>query len=489
MSTWARERLTSSPRPCEIQEYPFGYRGARYSSGLGCGRARSRTQLNTNACWLGAQAMFAVALIACGEQRPRGNTPGATTEGQERAREAAVTTQPRRDPLLPRVVAYVNCLCGFGVGTSHEACLAEPDANINQIERWENAGESPITHYVIAFLSFGGGRIVTDDASVWTNGGGHADDFELDDHLRAALRAAQAHGKKVLLSLGGESGSDQFLGFWHAVGASRGERVQRMRDELVRVVQRFAEQNEVRADGFDLDLELGGSYGVASETYAATRDLIDAVPDELLVAFAPEVGNGLCAAPRTGDALPAARTLGGACEPHSADQVMWPLAQLDQDCKRADGTPKLDYFGVQYYNAGEDLSCGGGRDAAAMIRGTAQHYVNLANGWPASDLGAHPSWPAFGGLGASRLVLGKPGCRGCAETNYLDLPSMQQLIGQLDQRLDQPLGGVQFWDLCRVLGHAGGLCMGGGCQPSWGGKDTLHNLTELRRQMSAVRSR
>src|SRR5213595_1425413 len=55
---------------------------------------------------------------------------------------------------LPRVIAYVHCLCGFGVGTSHDACLDEPDPNVNQVALWEERGASPITHYAIAFLVF-----------------------------------------------------------------------------------------------------------------------------------------------------------------------------------------------------------------------------------------------------------------------------------------------------------------------------------------------
>jgi hypothetical protein len=39
-----------------------------------------------------------------------------------------------------------------------------------------------------------------------------------------------------------------------------------------------------------------------------------------------------------------------------------------------------------------------------------------------------------------------------------------------------------------MLGRAGGLCIGG-CQPSWGGADTLTNLTELRRAMGALTPR
>jgi chitinase len=387
------------------------------------------------------------------------------------------------------VIAYVNCLCGFGVGTSRGACLDAPDPNVNHVAHWEASGRSPITHYVISFLSFGEHTIVPDAASVWATGGEDSNDFELDDRLRDAMRAAQAHGKKVLLSLGGESGSARFLDYWRRSGATTERRVRAMRTELTRVAQRFERQNRVRADGFDVDIELGGAYTLDSDKYAAVRDLINAVPDALLVAFAPQVSNGLCAAPNASDALAASAALGGGCEQPARGADMWPLVQLDRDCTRADGSPKLEYFGIQYYNAGDDVACGGGDDTATAIESTAQHYVNLANGWPASSAtDSAASWPAFGGLGAQRVVLGKPGCRGCAGSNYLDMPSVLRLIARLDQRLAGPMGGVLIWDLCRMLGRAGGLCIGG-CQPSWGGADTLQNLGELRRAMGALAPR
>jgi hypothetical protein len=430
--------------------------------------------------------VLALACIACGDGAVRQRVV-ERSEGSERAQAATGMPAPARDPHVPRVIAYVNCLCGFGVGTSDDACLSEPDPSVNHVLRWETDGTSPITHYLIAFLSFGGGKIVTDSASVWASGGGSADDFELDERLQDAMRAAQAHGKHVLLSLGGERGSNEFLAYWRASGATTEERVATMRAELMRVGQRFERQNRVHADGFDVDIELGGTYTPDSDKYRSVRDLINAVPDALSVAFAPQVSNGLCAAPRPGDALPAGVALGGGCEQPSAGAATWPLAQLDRDCTRADGSPKLAYFGIQYYNAGDDASCGGGGDAATMIDSAAQHYVNLAGGWPASSkVGA--SWPAFAGVGSERVVLGKPGCRGCAGSNYLDMPSMQRLLEKLDHRLPGAMGGVLIWDLCRMLGRAGGLCIGG-CQPSWGGADTLTNLTELRRAMGALTPR
>lgn len=419
-------------------------------------------------------------LLACSDGTAPSRTV-ATSEGAERTRA--------RDPHVPRVVAYVNCLCGFGVGTSRDACLDVPDPDVNHVLAWEASGDSPITHYLISFLSFANGRVVPDTASVWSTGGEQPNDFELDERLRDAMRAAQAHGKRVWLSLGGESGSASFLPYWRAAGADSAARVKAMRAELVRVAQRFERQNGVRADGFDVDIELGGAYTPDSEKYASVRDLIDAVPDELSVAFAPQVSNGLCAAPSAGDPLPASAALGGGCEQPQRGADMWPLARLDRDCTRADGTPKLEYFGIQYYNAGDDRSCGGGADVETMIEGAAQHYANLANGWPAADAPAEATaWPAFAGVGSERLVLGKPGCSGCAGSNYLDLASTQRLIARLDRRLAGAMGGVLVWDLCRMLGRAGGLCIGG-CQPSWGGAGTRDNLAQLRRAMAALRPR
>jgi hypothetical protein len=128
-----------------------------------------------------------------------------------------------------------------------------------------------------------------------------------------------------------------------------------------------------------------------------------------------------------------------------------------------------------------------------MVTSTVQNYVNLANGWPIySDADWHAyvnypgPWAAFDGIGADRLVLGKPGCQGCAGSNYLDLAAMKRLLAQLDGRLHKTMGGVLFWDLCRLFGDKGPACVSGTCQPSWGGPDVLENLTALKMQVSAL---
>jgi hypothetical protein len=187
--------------------------------------------------------------------------------------------------------------------------------------------------------------------------------------------------------------------------------------------------------------------------------------------------------------------------PVNGDDTPWTLARLDQDCLRADGKPRLDYFGIQYYNAGQAECCGGGADPAAMSQSTAQNYVNLANGWASpGDLHALTNpwhkyeyfpgpWAAFGGIGADRLVLGKPGCQGCAGSNYLAPDAMNELLGRLDGKLARTMGGVLFWDLCRLFGNQGPQCVSGQCQPSWGGADPLGGLLTLRARMQALRPR
>jgi hypothetical protein len=400
------------------------------------------------------------------------------------------------------VVAYVNCLCGFGAGLLDGACLADPDPDVNHVKEWEDSEVSPITHYVISFLSFQGSQIQTDPGGIWASGGGSTSDFELAPGLREAMASAQERGKKVVLSLGGELGSAGFLAWWNGLGGSTAERVEAMRAELERVALAFEEQNGIAADGYDVDIELGGVYPFGSDKYVGIRDLINAVPDRFFVAFVPQIGNGLCAAPTIGDPLDPPTVLGGQCQqPINGDDSSWVLARLDQDCRRADGRPKLDYFGIQYYNAGEAQCCGGGGDAAAMMTSAVQSYVNLANGWPAAGDVDDPSnpwhewrffpgpWPAFDGIGTRRLVLGKPGCRGCAGSNFLDLAEMRDLIGELDGRLDGPMGGILFWDLCRLFGDVGPQCVAGTCQPSWGGPDVLENLTDLKQRMAALRPR
>ena len=393
----------------------------------------------------------------------------------------------------------MNCLCGFGVGENGGVCLSDPDPDVNHVKAWEDAGESPITHYVISFLSFestpDGIRIRTDPGEIWNVPAGSTTDFALHPNLRAALASAKTHGKKIMLSIGGEVGSSGFVGWRNAVG------VDGMRAELERVTAAFAEANGFEADGIDVDIELGGYYDYASDKYQATRDLIDAIPERFLVAFVPQVGNGLCAAPEVGDALNPQKALGGQCQQPDGDDAPWILARLDQDCTRKDGSPKLDYFGIQYYNAGQAECCGGGSSPEAQVASALQNYKNLANGWPAFDAEDDPEspfydyrfypgpWVAFDGIGAERLVLGKPGCQGCAGSNYLGLDSMHTLLGQLDHRLDAPMGGILFWDLCRLFGNVGPQCVSGTCQPSWGGPDILGNLTGLRTRMAGLEQR
>jgi hypothetical protein len=406
---------------------------------------------------------------------------------------------PASDGTSARVVAYVNCLCGFGAGARGGECLAAPDPAVNQVKQWEDGNISPITHYVISFLSFKGPDIQTDPGEIWASGGGSTTDFTLQQNLKDAMQSAQAKGKKVILSLGGEVGSSGFLGWWNASGGATADRVATLRTKLQNVAQLFAQQDGVRVDGFDIDIELGAVYQYGSDKYNATRDLINAVPDSLLVAFVPQVGNGLCAAPAPGDPLPPPTALGGQCQqPVNGDDSSWVLARLDKDCTKTNGSPKLDYWGIQYYNAGQAECCGGGGDSPSMITSTMQHYKNLANGWAASgdttqannpwhQYAYYPGpWAAFAGIGADRLVLGKPGCQGCAGSDYLDMPGMQNLISQLDHKLAKPMGGVLFWDLCRLFGNTGPQCVSGSCQPSWGGADVLQNLTQLRTQMAAL---
>jgi hypothetical protein len=396
-----------------------------------------------------------------------------------------------------RVVAYVNCLCGFGAGDQGGACLANPDPAVNHVKKWEDDGTSPITHYILSFLSFQGGDIRTDPGSIWADDGGSTSRFELQQNLKEAMLAAHKRGKKIVLSLGGEAGSSGFLSWRSAAGGVDG-----MRAQLEKVAQLFEQQNGIRVDGFDVDIELGAVYQYNSDKYTATRDLINAVPDNLLVAFVPQVGNGLCAAPAAGDPLSPPTVLGGQCaQPVNGDDSSWALARLDKECKRADGKPKLDYWGIQYYNAGQADCCGGGADDNGMVTSAMQNYKNLANGWPASgdttqagnpwhQFAYYPGpWAPFDGIGADRLVLGKPGCKGCAGSDYLDIASMQKLISQLDNKLTKPMGGILFWDLCRLFGNVGPQCVSGQCQPSWGGSDVLTNLTQLRKQMASLRTR
>src|SRR5205814_2338339 len=131
----------------------------------------------------------------------------------------------------------------------------------------------------VSFLSFKGADIQSDPGGIWQNGGGSATDFALDLGLRVALQSARAHGKKVMLSLGGEAGSSGFLAWWSAQGSGTAARVAGMRAKIAAAVDAFSRQNTLGVDGIDVDIELGGGYAYGSDKYLATRDLINAVPD------------------------------------------------------------------------------------------------------------------------------------------------------------------------------------------------------------------
>jgi len=397
-----------------------------------------------------------------------------------------------------RIVAYVHLPCGYGMGLQGTICLPTPDPNVNWIEKWELDGSSPITHYILSFVSFKGGEIQSDPdpVGIWTNGGGSTENFKLMPNVGAAMKAAQSKGKKVILSLGGETGSSGFVGWWNAQGS---DRVATMRAKLLAVAAKFEAQNGFALAGFDVDIELGGVYQKGSDKYKSTLDLIKAVPDNMFVAFVPQIGNGLCAAPVPGDKYSTAQALGGQCDAPQNDDRAWSLAQLDVDARKADGSPKLDYFGIQYYNAGQAQCCGGGADMDDMVGSANQNFKNLSNGWKASSDPSYDAtpfgktwpapFPAFKGVGASRMVFGRPACNGCAGSNYVDIAKTLAGIKSLDKKLDGPMGGVLFWDLGRMFADRGAMCVGGACQPSWGGADTLQNLKALKSAMDGLSPR
>jgi len=218
------------------------------------------------------------------------------------------------------------------------------------------------------------------------------------------------------------------------------------------------------------------------------------------VAFVPQVGNGLCVPPAVGDPLNPADTLGGQCLEPASDGTSWVLARLDDDCKDTSGKRRLDYFGIQYYNAGQAVCCGGGESATQQIQSTTQHYKNFANGWAAvtADDMADPNnpwhqwqwypgpWAAFTGVSSDRLVLGKPGCQGCAGSDYLAYNDMLTAINSLKGKVKNGMGGILWWDLCRLFGNSGGFCVSGQCQPSWGGANISSNLKSLYSAMQGV---
>eukprot|EP00035_Acanthoeca_spectabilis_P039755 m.64841 g.64841 ORF g.64841 m.64841 type:complete len:457 (+) comp9730_c0_seq2:126-1496(+) len=415
----------------------------------------------------------------------------------------------------PRLVAYLNCACGFGHTAirhdeySFDECGNDPDPTGNTVLSWEAKGQSPITHYVLSFLSFDGGAIQTDPGSIWADGGGSLFNFALEGNISAAMSMAQRNGKKIMLSLGGETGSSRFIEWWHTHGTSSEARVAGMRQSILTAISKFERDNNNRAikvDGIDVDIELGGGYVLGGEKWLATKELIEAVPDSYITAFVPQVGNGLCAAVVEDDlanGLSPLDTLGGQCMNPGETGAPWSLALMDAQLKRANGTPKLDWLGVQYYNAVSAVCCGGGTTEAEGIKSTAQNYKNLALGWPgvtAATMEDETSpwhswrwwpgpWAQFEGIGADRLVLGKPGCNGCAGSNYISEANMLSLLRSIGNGLggNGTFGGVLFWDLCRLFGTEGKFCVSTHCQPGWGSdSDVLSGLNQLYHAMQAL---
>lgn len=397
----------------------------------------------------------------------------------------------------PRMVAYINCLCGFGVASDGDNSCLPDAAGKNVILEWEQQKSSPVTHYIISFLSFSGSKIQTDPGSVWEDTKGSTTNFKLNGNLSAALTAASKNGKKIILSIGGEIGSRGFPSYWKSKGSDTASRVKNMRADISAVMGAFQTQNGIQVDGIDVDIELGQGYKPASDKYNSTRDLINAIPDTVTAAFVPQVGNGLCAPPvEADDPFTPEKSMGGQCMEPPLTGDTFSLTFLDRDCVKSDGSKKLDYVGIQYYNAGEAVCCGG--TGPSII----QNYKNLANGWPevtAADLAnaSNPwhkwqywpgPWMAFAGFTPERLVLGKPSCHGCAGSDYLDMDTLFSVFNGLKGKLKGKMGGILYWDLCRIFGQSGKFCVGGQCQPSWGGtnEDAKKNLQNIVTAMSQI---
>jgi hypothetical protein len=166
------------------------------------------------------------------------------------------------------LIAYLNCACGFGKDRvrhdafSFDECGNDPNRNTsNTVLGWERENVSPITHYILSFLSFDGAAIQTDPGSIWADGGGSTTEFVLDADVGAAMAAAQRNNKKVMLSLGGETGSSRYLEWWRTHGSTAEARVGGMRAAIVAAIERFEQGNGgLKVDGIDIDIELGGGY-------------------------------------------------------------------------------------------------------------------------------------------------------------------------------------------------------------------------------------
>jgi hypothetical protein len=108
-----------------------------------------------------------------------GSTADGSTPADSQSMAEASSVGPAVGGSTPRMVAYVNVICGFGTGTRGGECLTQPDPTVNYVKQWEDLGTSPITHYMLAFLSFQGSNLQTDPGEIWSNGGGSTTDFTL----------------------------------------------------------------------------------------------------------------------------------------------------------------------------------------------------------------------------------------------------------------------------------------------------------------------
>ena len=225
-------------------------------------------------------------------------------------------------------------------------------------------------------------------------------------------------------------GLERILSWWTAQGSAEpGARVSMMRSRIDSMVRAFAGANaRSPPTGSTSTSSSAARTRPGSDKYIATRDLINAVPEDLLVAFVPQVGNGTCAAPVVGDPLSPTVALGGQCtQPMNGDDTPWSLARLDKDCVRSDGAPRLDYFESSITTPAPRSVAGWGRcDGDGSRHRTASTRTSPMAGphRAISPIPAIPGMPTSGipvrgqlspEPARGRLVLGKPGCRGRGE--------------------------------------------------------------------------
>jgi chitinase len=204
------------------------------------------------------------------------------------------------------------------------------------------------------------------------------------DEMAAGIRTCQAAGKRVLISIGGATGSAGF------VDDSDGQMAaQSVWDVLLGGTSAIRPFTDVILDGVDLDIEGGGTIGY-SAFVKALRPLMDKSGRKYFITGAP--------------------------------QCPYPDAYLGPAAGRAlgDAASAFDFLFVQFYNN----YCGYGTPQA--FRDTFTQWKTLATGGP-------------------KILVGLPATTSAAGSGFVPRATLPSLVN--DVKADPAFAGIMLWDV------------------------------------------